>query len=103
MGSGDVSYIIGLSSIRLGNHDGLTRVLINVLYVFSLGSSDLWGISGLMKTCKKMGSDDGGLVASPMIKSAKGGEKRKIGVNLIGVAYPSLRDYIPTEQSQFAA
>ena len=30
MGSGDVSYITGMSLIRLRNHDGSTRVLIDV-------------------------------------------------------------------------
>ena len=33
MGSGDVSYITGVSLIRLRNHDGSTRVLTNVQYV----------------------------------------------------------------------
>ena len=33
MGSGDVSYITGMSSIRLRNHDGSIRVLTNVQYV----------------------------------------------------------------------
>ena len=33
MGSGDVSSIIRMGLIRLGNHDGSTRVLIDVQYV----------------------------------------------------------------------
>ena len=33
MGSGDVSYIIGTSSIQLRNHDGSIRVLTDVRYV----------------------------------------------------------------------
>ena len=33
MGSGDVSHIIGMCSIRLMNHDGSTRVLSDVRYV----------------------------------------------------------------------
>ena len=33
MGSGDVSYIIGMGSILLRNHDGSTRVLSDVRYV----------------------------------------------------------------------
>ena len=33
MGSGDVSYITGMGSIRLKNHDGSIRVLTNVQYV----------------------------------------------------------------------
>ena len=36
MGSGDVSYIIGMSSIRLRNHDGSIRFLIDVQYVTKL-------------------------------------------------------------------
>ena len=30
MGSGDVSYITGIGSLRLRNHDGSTRVLKNI-------------------------------------------------------------------------
>ena len=33
MGGGDVSYIIGMGSIRLRNHDGSIRFLIDVRYV----------------------------------------------------------------------
>ena len=33
MGSGDVSYITGTSSIRLRNHDGSIRILTDVWYV----------------------------------------------------------------------
>ena len=33
MGSGDVSYITGMGSIRLRNHDGSIRVLTDVQYV----------------------------------------------------------------------
>ena len=36
MGSGDVSYITGMSSIRLRNHDGLIRVLKNVCHWYVL-------------------------------------------------------------------
>ena len=36
IGSGDVSYITGMSSIRLRNHDGSIRVLIDVQYVTKL-------------------------------------------------------------------
>ena len=36
MGSGDVTYITGISSIQLRNHDGSTRVLIDVRYVPNL-------------------------------------------------------------------
>ena len=36
MGSGDVSYITGMSSIQLRNHDGSIRVLIDVRYVLKL-------------------------------------------------------------------
>ena len=36
MGSGDVSYIIGMSSIQLRNHDGSIRVLTDVQYVSKL-------------------------------------------------------------------
>ena len=36
MGSGDVSYITEMSSIRLRNHDASIRVLIDVRYVSNL-------------------------------------------------------------------
>ena len=36
MGSGDVSHITGMGSIRLRNHDGSTRVLKDVRYVLKL-------------------------------------------------------------------
>ena len=36
IGSSDVSYIIGMNSIRLRNHDGSIRVLIDVQYVTKL-------------------------------------------------------------------
>ena len=36
MGSGDVSYIIGMGSILLRNHDGSIRVLTDVWYVLKL-------------------------------------------------------------------
>ena len=45
MGSGDVSYITGMGSIWLRNHDGSTRVLSDVQYVPKLKKkiSFLWG------------------------------------------------------------
>ena len=36
MGSGDVSYIIGMGSFQFKNHDGSIRVLIDVQYVLKL-------------------------------------------------------------------
>ena len=36
MGSGDVSHITGMGSIRLRNHDGSIRVLTDVRYVLKL-------------------------------------------------------------------
>ena len=36
MGNGDVGYITGIGSIRLRNHDGVIRVLIDVWYVSKL-------------------------------------------------------------------
>ena len=36
MGNGDVSYIIGIGSIRLRNHDGSIRVMTDVRYVLKL-------------------------------------------------------------------
>ena len=36
MGSGDVSGITRMGLIRLGNHDGSTRALIDVQYVSKL-------------------------------------------------------------------
>ena len=51
MGSGDVSYITGLGSIRLRNHDGSTRFMIDVWYdpklkknLISLGALESEGI-----------------------------------------------------------
>ena len=36
MGGGDVSYITGMGLIRLRNHDGSIRVLIDVRYILKL-------------------------------------------------------------------
>ena len=41
MGSGDVSYITRIGSIRLRNHDGSTRVLIDVQYVQKLKKNNI--------------------------------------------------------------
>ena len=41
------------------------------------GSFVLWGINGIMSTCKKKGSDGDVLTASPMLKLVKRIEKKE--------------------------
>ena len=50
MGSGDVSYINGMGSIRLRNHDGSTRVLTDVRYV-SKFKKNLISLGALESKC----------------------------------------------------
>ena len=56
MGSGDVSYITGMSSIQWRNHDGSIRVLTNVRYVpklkknlISLGALESKGLVAIIR------------------------------------------------------